>query len=78
MVTRAAGLLVQGLQDHGIDRVFAVPGESYLSVLDALVDVPQVQVITCRHESGAGFMALADAGLRAASAWPSSAAGRAR
>lgn len=63
MVTRAAGLLVQGLQDHGIDRVFAVPGESYLSVLDALVDVPQVQVITCRHESGAGFMALADARL---------------
>lgn len=60
---RAADLLVESLRVHGIDRVFCVPGESYLSVLDALVEQPAVSVVTTRHESGAGFMALADARL---------------
>ena len=50
-------------QDHGIDRVFLVPGESYLGILDALYDFPAIDAVTCRHESGAGFMALADARL---------------
>lgn len=48
---------------NGIDRVFVVPGESYLGVLDALHDFPQIDVVTCRHESGAAFMAGADARL---------------
>lgn len=56
-------MLVRSLVRHGVDRVFCVPGESYLSVLDALVEVPEIQVITARHESGAGFMAVADAKL---------------
>jgi acetolactate synthase-1/2/3 large subunit len=47
----------------GIDRVFLVPGESYLGVLDALVDFPTIDTVTCRHEGGAGFMALADGRL---------------
>ncbi|MDP2639266.1 MAG: thiamine pyrophosphate-binding protein [Betaproteobacteria bacterium] len=49
--------------DHGIDRVFLVPGESYLGILDALCDFPGIDAVTCRHESGAGFMAVADARL---------------
>jgi acetolactate synthase-1/2/3 large subunit len=48
---------------NGIDRVFLVPGESYLGVLDALNDFPQIDVVTCRHEGGAGFMACADGRL---------------
>jgi acetolactate synthase-1/2/3 large subunit len=48
---------------NGIDRVFLVPGESYLGVLDALSDFPQIDVVTCRHEGGAGFMACADGRL---------------
>ncbi len=48
---------------NGIDRVFLVPGESYLGILDALSDFPQIDVLTCRHESGAGFMACADGRL---------------
>lgn len=51
------------LSQAGIDRVFLVPGESYLGVLDALVDFPQIDTVTCRHEGGAGFMALADGRL---------------
>ena len=60
---RAAETLVAGLRGHGVDRVFCVAGESYLSVLDALADVPDIDVVTCRHEGSAAFMAVADARL---------------
>lgn len=46
-----------------IDRIFEVPGESYIGLLDALADFPEIDVVTCRHESGAGFMACADGRL---------------
>src|SRR5207302_54456 len=48
------------LEAHGIARAYCVPGESYLAVLDALHD-STVKTIVCRHESGAGFMAVAEA-----------------
>jgi acetolactate synthase-1/2/3 large subunit len=60
MIRRAADLLVDCLAAHTVDRVFCVPGESYLAVLDALYERKAVETIVCRHESGAGFMALAD------------------
>lgn len=60
---RAADLLVETLALHGVNRVFCVPGESYLSVLDALSQRDDIETVTCRHEGGAGFMALADARL---------------
>jgi acetolactate synthase-1/2/3 large subunit len=60
---RAADLLIDTLVLHGVDRVFCVPGESYLSVLDGLAGRTDIAAVTCRHESGAGFMALADARL---------------
>ncbi len=50
-------VLVEALHAHGVERVSCVAGESYLPVLDALVDYPDISVITCRHESGAAFMA---------------------
>ena len=51
------------LAANGVDRVFLVPGESYLGVLDALSDFDSIDVVTCRHEAGAGFMAVADGRL---------------
>jgi len=48
---------------HGIDRVFLVPGESYLGILDALLDFPDIDTVVCRHEGGAGYMAVTDARL---------------
>src|SRR5690554_4393136 len=63
MGRRAADLLVETLELHGADRAFCVPGESYLPILDALHQHPAIQLVTCRHESGAGFMAVADAKL---------------
>jgi acetolactate synthase-1/2/3 large subunit len=57
-------LVVDALLAHGVERVFCVPGESYLAVLDALYDVrDRIDVVTCRHESGAAFMAEAYAKL---------------
>ncbi|HEX2114166.1 MAG TPA: thiamine pyrophosphate-binding protein [Alphaproteobacteria bacterium] len=55
--------LVDSLVAHGIDRLFCVPGESYLGLLDALHGRNDIDTVVCRHEAGAGFMALADARL---------------
>jgi len=52
-------ILVDALVAHGVARVFTVAGESYLHVLDALLDRPEIQVVTCRQEGGAAFMAEA-------------------
>jgi acetolactate synthase-1/2/3 large subunit len=56
-------LIVETLVLNGIDRVFCVPGESYLGLLDALYGRADIDTVVCHHESGAGFMALADSRL---------------
>ncbi len=60
MAKRAADLMVEALEAYGIERVWCVPGESYLTLLDSLRD-SKIETIQCRHESGAGFMAVAEA-----------------
>jgi acetolactate synthase-1/2/3 large subunit len=62
----AAALLVDCLAVQGADRIFTVPGESFLAVLDALPEFPGIDVVTCRQEGGAAFMACADGALNAA------------
>ncbi|MEK7437010.1 MAG: thiamine pyrophosphate-dependent enzyme [Pseudomonadota bacterium] len=62
-MTSSSHALLSVFLQHGIDRVFLVPGESYLGILDALYDFPGIDAVTCRHEAGAGFMAVADARL---------------
>ena len=60
---RSAGkALVESLQAHGVDRVFCVPGESYLEVLDALHDT-DIHLVVAKHEGGASNMAEADGKL---------------
>ncbi len=49
-------LIVDCLEANGVDRVFSVPGESYLAVLDALHD-SDIRNIVCRQEGGAAMMA---------------------
>ena len=56
-------ILVDQLLAQGCERIFTVPGESFLAVLDALHDTPQIQTVTCRQEGGAAFMACADGTL---------------
>lgn len=62
-MTLGGALLVESLVAHGVRHVFCVAGESYLPVLNALLDYPEIKVITCRHESGASFMAESYANL---------------
>lgn len=51
-------ILADQLAILGVEKVFCVPGESYLGLLDGLYDHrDQIDVITCRHESGASNMA---------------------
>jgi acetolactate synthase-1/2/3 large subunit len=60
-VSRTGGqILIDQLRTHGVDRIFCVPGESYLAALDALHDVPdEIAVVVCRNEGGAAYMAEA-------------------
>ena len=60
---RAADLIVECLVEQGADRLFCVPGESYLALLDSLHSEERIDTVVCRHEGGAGFMAVADAKL---------------
>lgn len=53
-------ILVDALVAQGCERIFTVPGESFLPVLDALVDSPEIDVVVTRAEGGASFMAEAD------------------
>ncbi|WP_193096665.1 thiamine pyrophosphate-dependent enzyme [Brevibacterium sp. FME17] len=60
---RSAGHhIVNTLENAGIQRVYAVPGESYLDVLDGLYD-SSIETVVCRQEGGAGFMALSESRL---------------
>lgn len=51
-----AELLVQCLENEGVEYVFGLPGEENLEVLQALKH-SSIQFITTRHEQGAAFMA---------------------
>ncbi|MGF6611695.1 acetolactate synthase-1/2/3 large subunit [Paraburkholderia sp. WSM4175] len=58
--TTGARLVVEALLTHGVERVFCVPGESFLAVLDSLHDeTGRIQTIVCRHEAAAANMAEA-------------------
>ena len=54
----AARLIAESLVANGIERVFCVPGESYLALLDALYDT-SIAVIVCRHEGAVAMAAEA-------------------
>ena len=49
-------LIVDSLKANDVERLYCVPGESYLAVLDALVD-SGIGVTVCRQEGGAAMMA---------------------
>ena len=56
-------ILVDQLLIQGCDRIFTVPGESFLAVLDALHDSPEIDLVVGRQEGGVAFMACADGTL---------------
>jgi len=58
----AGSLLVELLENQKVDRVFCVPGESYLSVMNGLQET-SIETILCKHEGAASIMAEADGKL---------------
>jgi acetolactate synthase I/II/III large subunit len=52
-----AKILLDQLKIHGADRIFCVPGESYLAALDAMHDANSISLVVCRQEGGAAMMA---------------------
>ena len=64
MIESVGKKIARSIALQGVDTIFCVPGESYLGLTDALTDVPGIRLIVCRHEGGAGSMAIADGLLR--------------
>jgi acetolactate synthase-1/2/3 large subunit len=58
-----SAIVVDLLEEAGVRRCYTVPGESFLEILDAVEQHAALSLISARHESGASFMAEADAKL---------------
>ena len=55
-------IIVKSMENQGVDRLFCVPGESFLPVLDAL-QTSSIETVLARQEGGAAMMAEADGKL---------------
>lgn len=62
-VTSVGSAIVDVLAEAGVRRFYSVPGESFLEVLDAVEQHPDLTLVSTRHEGGASFMAEADGKL---------------
>ena len=51
-----AQILIEALKINGVNRIFSIPGESFLAALDALYDQPEIELTICRNEGGASYM----------------------
>lgn len=60
-MTTAATTVIDLLEQAGVTRFYTVPGESFLELMDEVERRPGLRLISTRHESGAAFMAEADA-----------------
>ncbi len=63
LLRSGAELLIDALRLNAVDRIFCIPGESYLAALDALYDRSEIDLVVCRNEGGAAYMAEADGKL---------------
>ena len=53
---KGSDLLVKALQNEGVERIFGVPGEENLDVVESLHG-SKIELIVTRHEQAAAFMA---------------------
>jgi len=58
-----AEVLIDALKLNAVERIFCIPGESYLAALDALYDRDEISLVVCRNEGGAAYMAEAEGKL---------------
>src|SRR6266436_3985234 len=55
-MAKGSDLLVAALENEGVDRIFALPGEENLDVLESLRH-SKIKLVLTRHEQAAAFMA---------------------
>ena len=55
-MVKGSDLLIAALENEGVDRIFGVPGEENLDVVESLRN-SSIKLILTRHEQGAAFMA---------------------
>src|SRR6201982_3892578 len=53
---KGSDLLVAALENEGVDRIFGVPGEENLDVVEAIRS-SSIELVLTRHEQAAAFMA---------------------
>ncbi|HKU97453.1 MAG TPA: acetolactate synthase large subunit [Vineibacter sp.] len=55
-MTKGSDLLVAALENEGVDRIFGVPGEENLDVVESIRN-SSIDLVLTRHEQAAAFMA---------------------
>jgi acetolactate synthase I/II/III large subunit len=55
-MTKGSDLLVAALENEGVDRIFGIPGEENLDVVESLRK-SKIELVLTRHEQAAAFMA---------------------
>src|SRR3981081_2717810 len=53
---KGSDLLVAALENEGVERIFGIPGEENLDVVDA-IRRSSIELVLTRHEQAAAFMA---------------------
>ena len=53
---KGSDLLVAALENEGVDRIFGIPGEENLEVVES-IRKSSIQLVITRHEQAASFMA---------------------
>ena len=53
---KGSDLLVAALENEGVDRIFGIPGEENLDVVESL-RTSKIELVLTRHEQAASFMA---------------------
>src|SRR5207237_8506533 len=56
MRTKGSDVLVAALENEGVQRIFALPGEENLDVIESLRK-SRIELVLTRHEQAASFMA---------------------
>ncbi len=56
MMTKGSTLLVAALENEGVDRIYGLPGEENLDVVEAIRS-SSIELVLTRHEQAAAFMA---------------------
>ena len=55
-MTKGSSLLIAALENEGVDRIYGVPGEENLDVVEA-IRLSSIELVLTRHEQAAAFMA---------------------